>query len=382
MSYHKFKAIQLFTGTEMLDETFVLIVQQNGTIETIVSASQAGEDVQLLNGTLCPGFINSHCHLELSHMKELIPEHTGLVDFVLQVVSKRHFPEDEILAAIAKAETDMLAAGIVAVGDICNNTLTLPQKKLNRLLYHNFIEVSGWNPLIADIRMERSLEHYHAYQQAFPGHTSLSPHAPYSVSDALWAFMQPYFVQQVLTIHNQESKAENEFFQNGTGDFIRLYETMHISNPSFKAAGTNSLPAYFHQMQKGKQVMLVHNNFISQEDIDHIQEQEVEASFCLCPNANLYIENTLPPVNLLLQNNLNICIGTDSLASNHQLSVLEEIKTLQLYFPHVSLAVLLQAATFNGAKALGMDDELGSFEKGKKPGVLLLENISNITRLI
>lgn len=382
MSYHKFKAIQLFTGTEMLDETFVLIVQQNGTIETIVSASQAGEDVQLLNGTLCPGFINSHCHLELSHMKELIPEHTGLVDFVLQVVSKRHFPEDEILAAIGKAETDMLAAGIVAVGDICNNTLTLPQKKLNRLLYHNFIEVSGWNPLLADIRMERSLEHYHAYQQAFPGHTSLSPHAPYSVSDALWAFMQPYFVQQVLTIHNQESKAENEFFQNGTGDFIRLYETMHISNPSFKAAGTNSLPAYFHQMQKGKQVMLVHNNFISQEDIDHIQEQEVEASFCLCPNANLYIENTLPPVNLLLQNNLNICIGTDSLASNHQLSVLEEIKTLQLYFPHVSLAVLLQAATFNGAKALGMDDELGSFEKGKKPGVLLLENISNITRLI
>lgn len=382
MSYHKFKAIQLFTGTEMLDETFVLIVQQNGTIETIVSASQAGEDVQLLNGTLCPGFINSHCHLELSHMKELIPEHTGLVDFVLQVVSKRHFPEDEILAAIGKAEIDMLAAGIVAVGDICNNTLTLPQKKLNRLLYHNFIEVSGWNPLLADIRMERSLEHYHAYQQAFPGHTSLSPHAPYSVSDALWAFMQPYFVQQVLTIHNQESKAENEFFQNGTGDFIRLYETMHISNPSFKAAGTNSLPAYFHQMQKGKQVMLVHNNFISQEDIDHIQEQEVEASFCLCPNANLYIENTLPPVNLLLQNNLNICIGTDSLASNHQLSVLEEIKTLQLYFPHVSLAVLLQAATFNGAKALGMDDELGSFEKGKKPGVLLLENISNITRLI
>lgn len=382
MSYHKFKAIQLFTGTEMLDETFVLIVQQNGTIETIVSASQAGEDVQLLNGTLCPGFINSHCHLELSHMKELIPEHTGLVDFVLQVVSKRHFPEDEILAAIGKAETDMLAAGIVAVGDICNNTLTLPQKKLNRLLYHNFIEVSGWNPLLADIRMERSLEHYHAYQQAFPGHTSLSPHAPYSVSDALWAFMQPYFVQQVLTIHNQESKAENEFFQNGTGDFIRLYETMHISNPSFKAAGTNSLPAYFHQMQKGKQVMLVHNNFISQEDIDYIQEQEVEASFCLCLNANLYIENTLPPVNLLLQNNLNICIGTDSLASNHQLSVLEEIKTLQLYFPHVSLAVLLQAATFNGAKALGMDDELGSFEKGKKPGVLLLENISNITRLI
>ena len=380
--YRKFKANQLFTGTEMLDEHFVLIAKEDGSIETIVRADEAGEDVQQLNGILCPGFINAHCHLELSHMKGLIAEHTGLVDFVLQVVTQRHFPEDEILAAIEKAESNMLSAGIVAVGDICNNTLTLPQKKLNRLHYHNFIEVSGWNPLIADIRMERSLAHYHAFQQAFPEHSSLSPHAPYSVSNELWRLLQPYLTQQFLTIHNQETTAENELFQNGTGDFVRLYETMRITNPSFKAPGTNSLPAYFHQMQKGKHVILVHNSFTSQDDIDLVLQTNTPISFCLCPNANLYIENSLPPIDLLLQNKLNICIGTDSLASNHQLSVLEEIKTLQLHFPHLSLAVLLQAATLNGAKALGMDDVLGSFEKGKKPGVLLLENTANITRLI
>jgi len=366
----------------MLDENFVLIVKEDSTIETIVRADEAGEEVQQLNGTLCPGFINAHCHLELSHMKGLIAEHTGLVDFVSQVVIQRHFPENEILAAIEKAENDMLSAGIVAVGDICNNTHTLLQKKLKRLHYHNFIEVSGWNPLVADIRMERSLEHYHAFQQAFSEHSSLSPHAPYSVSDELWQLLQPYFSQQILTIHNQETKAENELFQNGTGDFVRLYETMRITNPSFKAPGTNSLPAYFHQMQKGKHVILVHNSFTSQEDIDLVLQANTPVSFCLCPNANLYIENTLPPVDLLLQNKLNICIGTDSLASNHQLSVLEEIKTLQLHFPHLSLATLLQAATLNGAKALGMDAVLGSFEKGKKPRVLLLENTANITRLI
>lgn len=382
MSYHKFKASQIFTGTEMLGENFVLIVKEHGNIETIVRAEEAGEDVQHLNGTLCPGFINAHCHLELSHMKALIPERTGLVDFVLQVVSQRHFPEDEIMAAIEKAENDMLIAGIVAVGDICNNTLTLPQKTLKRLHYHNFIEVSGWNPSIADVRMERSLEQYHVFHEAFPEHTSLAPHAPYSVSDELWALLKPYFAQQILTIHNQESKAENELFQNGTGDFIRLYETMHISHPAFKAPGANSLSACFKQMQKARQIILVHNNFTQQTDIDLVLKSDVPVSFCLCPNANLYIENTLPPVDLLLQNKLNICIGTDSLASNHQLSVFEEIKTLQLYFPHLSLAVLLEAATLNGAKALGMDDMLGSFEKGKKPGVLLLENTTNLTRLI
>lgn len=382
MPYYKFKASQLFTGIEMLDENFVLIVKEDGNIETIIRAEEAGEDVQQLNGTLCPGFINAHCHLELSHMKGLIAEHTGLVDFILQVVTQRHFPEDEILAAIEKAETGMLKAGIVAVGDICNNTLTLPQKKLNRLHYHNFIEVSGWNPLIAGMRMEKSLEHYHAFQQTFPEHSSISPHAPYSVSDELWYLLQPYFSQQLLTIHNQETKAENELFQNGTGEFVRLYETMRITNPSFKAPGTNSLPAYFHQIKKGKHVILVHNSFTSQDDIDLVLQANTPVSFCLCPNANLYIENSLPPVELLLKNKMNICIGTDSLASNHQLSVWEEIKTLQLHFPYISLSVLLQAATLNGAKALGMDDVLGSFEKGKKPGVLLLENTANIIRLI
>lgn len=360
----------------------VLITGTDGTIIDIVALADAGEEIEYFNDILCPGFINAHCHLELSHMKGLIAEHTGLVDFVLQVVTQRHFPEDEILAAIEKAENDMLAAGIVAVGDICNNTLTLPQKKLNRLHYHNFIEVSGWNPVIADVRIKRSLEHCYAFQQAFPEHSSLSPHAPYSVSEALWVLLQPYFPQQLLTIHNQETKAENELFQKGTGDFIHLYKTMQMSNPSFKAPGTNSLPAYFSQLKKGKRVILVHNSFTNQEDIDFVLQTNVPVSFCLCPNANLYIENTLPPVDLLLQNKLDICLGTDSLASNHQLSVLEEIKTLQLYFPHLSLALLLQAATLNGAKALGMDDVLGSFEKGKKPGVLLLENTTAITKLI
>ncbi|MFN3666961.1 MAG: amidohydrolase family protein [Sediminibacterium sp.] len=382
MSYLKFKADQLFTGTTMLDDRTVLVAKPDGTIEDIISKDEAGEDVQSIKGILCPGFINAHCHLELSHMKGLIPEHTGLVNFVLQVVQQRHLPEEIIKNAIARAEDDMLAAGIVAVGDICNNTITISQKKAQRLTYHNFIEVSGWNPAFANTRMQKSLEYYHLFHEAFPAHTSLTPHAPYSVADALWQLMHPYLTDQVVTIHNQETIAENELFQQGTGDFIRLYEAMQISYTDFSASGTNSLPAYFKKLVNAKQVMLVHNSFINQGDIDEVLHYQTPVSFCLCPNANLYIENVLPPVELLLKNNLNICIGTDSLASNHGLSILEEIKTLQLHFKDVPLSVWLQAATLNGAKDLGMDDRLGSFEKGKKPGVLLLESNTKVTRLI
>ena len=165
MAYRKFQADHLFTGTEILDGNNVLITDENGIIKTIIPADEAGDDIQQFNGLLSPGFINCHCHLELSHMKGLIPEKTGLIDFVFKVVTERHFSEDEILDAIAKAEEEMLSNGIVAVGDICNNTLTLSQKLKQRLAYYNLIEVSGWLPQIAGTRFERSKNFYDSFSQ-------------------------------------------------------------------------------------------------------------------------------------------------------------------------------------------------------------------------
>lgn len=149
----------------MLGPDNVLIADEKGKIERIVNIKDAGENIQQLDGILTPGFINCHCHLELSHMKGLVPTQTGLVDFIFKVVNERHFPEEEILDAIAKAEDEMLTNGIVAVGDICNNILTIPQKQLQRLAYYNFIEVSGWIPSVAQVRFERSLGYYHSFKQ-------------------------------------------------------------------------------------------------------------------------------------------------------------------------------------------------------------------------
>ena len=98
--------------------------------------------------------------------------------------------------------------------------------------------------------------------------------------------------------------------------------------------------------------------------------------FCLCPNANVYISNKLPDINLFVRNQCNIVLGTDSLASNDQLSILEEINTLQKAYPDLSLSEMLKWATSNGAKALKIDDKYGSFEKGKTPGVVLIQNES------
>lgn len=375
MKYKKFKAAAIFDGYKLLKNS-VLIVDEGGIVEDLVAIDNAGDDIESFEGIITPGLINCHCHLELSHMKGLIPEKTGLVDFVFKIVTERHHSNQEILEAIEKAENEMLENGIVAVGDICNNGLTLHQKQKARLQYYNFIEASGWLPSISQTRFERAKEIYDQYKTQLTNSVStIVPHAPYSVSENLWYQIQPFFENKVVSIHNQETAFEDEFFLEGTGDFKRMYQLMNIDNSHHRPTKKTSLQSYFSKLKNAARKILVHNTFTSQQDIAYVMQEMSDSSgtfFCLCVNANQYIENTLPPVDLLRKNNCPIVLGTDSLASNHSLNILDEIKTVKKNFPHIALEELLQWATINGAKALQMDGDLGSFEKGKKPGIILV----------
>lgn len=375
MDYRKLKADKIFDGYQFIED-HVLVITKEGVIEDIVPIENAGNGVEIFEGILSPGFINCHCHLELSHMKGVIPEKTGLVDFVFKVVTERHHSEEEILQAIKNAEDEMLNNGIVAVGDICNNTLTLSQKREQNLRYYNFIEASGWLPAISQLRMERAKNLLEEFSM-LNFQCSIVPHAPYSVSENLWKDIQPYFENKVVSIHNQETAFEDKFFLEGKGDFIRMYEMMKIDNSHHQPTKKSSLQSYLSKLAKAKSAILVHNTFTKQEDVDFINQlqtpnYELQTFFCLCVNANKYIEDALPPIELFRKNDCLIVLGTDSLASNWSLNIMDEIKTIREHFPAISLAEILQWSTINGAKALKMDNLLGSFERGKKPGVVLI----------
>lgn len=387
MAYLQFSGENLFDGTQFLGPDQVLITTEDGIIKAIIPLQDAGENVQKLNGIIAPGFINAHCHLELSHMKGIIPEHTGLPDFILKIVNERHFPEESILEAIADGEAEMLQEGIVAVGDISNNALTAAQKQKGHLAYHTFIEISGWKPAIAESRFANAqnvMEQFRLIEAAAslnPLKSSFSPHAPYSVSKELWQMMMPHFEGNTVTIHNQETPAENELFLNGTGDFVRMYQAMNIDQTHFSPTGQNSLPSYFPQLKNAKNILLVHNTTTNEADIHFANQLAMqhaqELYYTLCVNANIYIENKLPPIELLRSKNAAIVLGTDSLSSNHQLSILSELKTIRKNFPSIPLEEMLQWATLNGAKALQLEQQFGSFEKGKKPGLILINQIEN-----
>jgi cytosine/adenosine deaminase-related metal-dependent hydrolase len=380
--YRKFKADYIFTGKNLLDNNYVLITNENGIIENIVYEKDAGDDIEVFEGILSPGFINCHCHLELSHMKNVVESGTGLIDFLIKVVSKRGAVKKEMDAAMQAANEEMYNGGIVAVGDISNTTDSLQTKLQSKIQYQNFIEVLGFTDERAQIVLENYLSVYKEFCAAgYTNQTSIVPHAPYTISRIMFGLINDLSAEKVISIHNQESLAEDELYQTKTGDFFRLYHHLNINTDFFQPYNRSSLQSYLPLLDKAKNLLLIHNTFTKQADIDFSIEQSKQngqkISWCLCANANLYIENKLPPVELFKQNNCDIVLGTDSYSSNWSLNILDEIKTIQNNFPVVSIKELLKWATINGAIALSIDDKFGSFEKGKQPGILLINNIIN-----
>jgi cytosine/adenosine deaminase-related metal-dependent hydrolase len=361
--------------------TPIIVVKEDGTIEDIVAKEDAGEDIQQLHGLLSPGFVNAHCHLELSHLKNVIPAHTGLQEFVKQIVALRKVDEHVIADAIEKAEDEMFQNGIVAVGDICNTLDTLDQKIKHKIAYYSFVELYDLDPTRAHDKIIAGLAIQNTFQENCI-RASLVPHAPYSVSYNLWKLLTEHFESHTITMHNQETKDENDFFQTKTGSFLGMYERTKVSLDFFEATGLSSVRSVLPYFKNAHRSILVHNSFTSVEDIQAVQKEMLNSFWCICANANQYIEQTMPPIELLRSQKVNIVMGTDSYASNWSLNMLDEIRTIQNHLPQIPLEELLGWATINGAKALQMDKGLGSFEKGKKPGIVLIEGLSNENKII
>jgi len=369
----------------------IVTVGDDGTILEINASSDLPDpEIEYHKGIICPGFINTHCHLELSHLHSQISERTGMTGFINELMAKRTtFSEEEIQNAIVEAETEMIKNGIVAVGDISNNNKTFRQKSKRNLSYHTFIEVFSMDPekahevFLKGIDLEKQLKELHLSN-------SIVPHAPYTMSIPLLGLINEHAAENksIITIHNQESKGESELFESGSGPMYEAFRQMGINTDLLRKTGLNSLRSTLPYLGKARKILLVHNTFTTSEDLkwveqithrsfSHLTSQVPDLFWCTCPNANLFIENKLPDYNLFVTENLKMTMGTDSLASNWSLSILDEIKTISKHVPEISLQNLLTWATKNGAEFMDLND-LGTIEKGKKPGLNLLENVDGI----
>ncbi|MCD6019869.1 MAG: amidohydrolase [Bacteroidetes bacterium] len=368
-------ADRIFSGLDYLPENTVLAISQEGILKDITTMEDIDSyAIEHLEGILCPGFVNTHCHLELSHLKGTIKQHTGIVDFGLGVMKHRNDQtEDEQHKAMLEADAEMQKQGIVAVGDISNTSASIKAKLQSPLHYHTFVELLALNPERADLVFNQGRELLEEYERSKLS-ASLAPHAPYSASLELIGRITNdcYSRKQPTSIHNQESTAENEFFTHKTGDYLRLYKTINIPIDYFKPSGKSSLQTIASSLNPKTKTLLVHNTFTNQNDLETLEKQDRSLYWCLCPTANLYIENTLPDIAMLIEN-CTLTLGTDSLASNSHLSIIEEINTILKHQPDISLEILLRAATYNGADFLGIEGDFGSLMKNRKCGINLIQ---------
>ncbi len=378
----KIAASYVFLSNGTLLKNGVIVCNNKGTITDIIENKNGLKEeagLEFYNGILVPGFVNTHCHIELSHLHGKIEEKRGIGAFVGAIKQLRNSTPETIEKAVTIADKKMNAAGIVAVGDISNSTVSLAIKQKSRLFYHTFVESFGFSPTVANSAFDYVKLVYSEFKKNRL-QASIVPHAPYSVSQPLFEKIKQFAAKSgsVLSIHNQESPSETQFFKDGTGsiaDYIK--NNLHIDTSHWKPTGKSSLISTLPFLPTKNQLILVHNTFTLEEDLIELKKnRELKNTyFALCPNSNLYIENHLPPVSLFRKYSVNICLGTDSLASNHQLSILSEMVTLQQNFPEIELNELLAWSTKNGAKALNIEKEYGSFEKGKTPGINLISGI-------
>ncbi|MFD2863118.1 amidohydrolase family protein [Mucilaginibacter antarcticus] len=359
----------------------VVTVDDEGTIISVTDQPPSGTDpatITRLDGIICPGFVNTHCHLELSHLQGKITEGEGLINFIKNIQLIRNSDPEEVEAAAIKADSDMYESGIVAVGDISNSNATIALKAKSKIYYHTFVETFGFTPEKAESVFENAL----ALAEQFKSQPcSVTPHAPYSVSKELLKLIKKYSddnpYKNLISIHNQECEDENKFYRYKLGSFNELYEHFGIDISYFKPQARNSLQSILPLLTNKQGILLVHNTCTNLKDIYFIKRFDRRINWCFCPNANLYIEGSLPKVDLFLDQGFNITLGTDSLASNKKLCILSEMSTLQAKFPALTIERLLKWATLNGATFLGIEKSKGSLEAGKQPGLNLISGLNS-----
>jgi cytosine/adenosine deaminase-related metal-dependent hydrolase len=373
----KFKADYILPVNADPIKNGLITVNDDGMILAIEEAPLIqDQETEIVRGVICPGFINTHCHLELSHLRNKIAQKKGLIQFIKDVQQLRHIDQGEITSAAEAADQEMYDNGIVAVGDISNSAVTALIKGKSKLYYHTFIETFGFTPENAEMIFNKAL----GIAENFASQSyTITPHAPYSVSKDLFKLFKKHtdLHPGPLSIHNQESEEENKLFRYKTGEFLDLYESFGVNIDFFKPQARNSLQSVIPLFSDKPQILLVHNTFTNLKDIYFVKRFDRRISWCFCPSANMYIENKLPKIDLFLNHHFNYTLGTDSLASNTKLSILNEMFVLQQNFPKLDFNQLLKWATINGAKFLGIDQDKGSLELGKTPGLNVITGLND-----
>ena len=338
------------------------------------------ESEDMYQGALVPGFVNAHCHVELSHLHKKFRKGTGMAGFIDQINELRDWAGREKKAELVKEWMDkMWADGVSAMADISNDDSSFDVKASHSMYTRTFLEVFGSEPHMCEGVMD-DVRALHQVASSKGIDAAPTPHSCYTMSPQLLSASAAAGLEGgYLSYHSQESQEEEDLLMNGSGAMYENRVRNNMSTPP--VTGESSLKYFIDRLADAKSapymehILLVHNVCLKQDDIDAARKVMKNVYWAVCPLSNIFIHDALPPIPLMRKNGLAIAIGTDSLSSNDDLNMIGEIACLHRNFPEVPMNEIFTWASLNGARFLSKEDVLGSLSVGKRPGIVLVSDL-------
>ncbi len=348
------------------------VAVRNGEIAAILPTAEArqrfraGETVTLENHALLPGFVNAHTHAAMTLFRGLADD-LPLMDWLQHHIwpAEAKWVGEEFV----RAGTELAAAEMIKSGTTCFNDMyffadvtaraaeTAGLRAVVGLIVLDFPSAWAQN---ADEYLHKCLRLHDELRHSRHVHTAFAPHAPYTVSDGPLDKIVTYAEELGLPVH------------------MHVHETTHEVDESMARYGMRPLERLAQLGLLGPRFIAVHMTQLLPAEITAAAQQNLNVVHC--PASNLKLASGFCPVQKLLDAGVNVALGTDGAASNNNLDMLKELQLAALLAKGVAGSATalpahqaLAMATLNGARALGLDDRIGSLKPGKAADLIAID---------
>lgn len=372
-------------ASTVIDNGAVLI--DNGKVKFAGSANdisnrESCQIIDLGNSAIVPGFVNTHTHLDLTHLHNIIKYNGDFTDWIRQLVdAKKEWTESEYLSSIRSGIKSSLESGTTTVADITRNGLALEELQKSKIRKSLFYELIDFNPDSTESTIDNFKNMIRKVKRDDLLSIGIFPHAPYTVSEELYRRSKAVAEESGFSIatHISETIDEAHFLTRGTGKFISLLRDFDMLK-EWKPPGLKPVNYLKNIGFLENGCILVHCNYLKGEEVDHIEESN--STIVFCPRSHKYFRHKDHPSYKLGNRDINVALGTDSLASNDSLSILDEMKYIYTQHKTSKPQDILCMGTIAGATALRLNDKIGKLEEGYDADIAVVdikkETVTNI----
>jgi aminodeoxyfutalosine deaminase len=340
----------------------VMSIARGRRISAVGSKSNGDEVIDLGSVALLPGLVNAHTHLEFSYLLQPLGQPgMSLVDWIRLVIAERSRGDLQSNLGLLNGLSESNLSGVTTLGNISTGT-DLPFDDVT-----HFQEVIGFSRARSESSMKALMERLGpSMRMRLPPRQGISPHAPYTVSLTLVKELVSLARDRSLPIamHVAESTDELELLRDGTGAFKALLEERSMWDAKAIRWGSRPLD-YLQILAEAPRTLVIHGNYLDNEELAYLADKRERMSLVYCPRTHDYFAHAPYPLEHALARGVRVALGTDSRASNPDLSLLAEMRYVAQAYPSIDPHDILRMGTLAAAEALGRDADVGSITPGK-----------------